>query len=536
MSSNGISGIKLHYYQFADLPRRMRARPGWGNLSPGEVVSAMFPDAKYVWLKRRDKVRQAISAYLASETAQWWSIDGSAVRDGQHTADDVKFDTSAIAGFQTLLEQNDRGWQAFFESNQLTPLVIEYEDLASDYVGTIQKVLQWLGIPDPERASIRAPRLCRQSDARSDEWAARYTALTGGQPDSLLAAPVNPADFAVFTPPSEPFAVIPDAWKRWVAHARLLGYSTDAITEVLIANGYSSDAAHAEANKAASDPYLLGSARHQQRMNKAAALLRIQGQLRRLDSRVSVVERRAPLSVDEFRDRYYAANRPVIIEGLLVEWKALTEWTPDYLKRVAGQNMVEAMTGRCADPRYEINARRHRTQMRFDTYIDMVYSGKVTNDYYMTANNLFFQRANTRKLLNDLRPLPHQYLKPSVDGRQCFLWFGPAGTVTPLHHDTMNTLIAQVVGRKRFRLVPPQHWQYLYNNVGVFSDVDCETPDLAKHPEFRHANMADIVLEPGEALFMPVGWWHHERALDVSMTVTFTNFIYPNRFTWEQTP
>ena len=97
----------------------------------------------------------------------------------------------------------------------------------------------------------------------------------------------------------------------------------------------------------------------------------------------------------------------------------------------------------------------------------------------------------------------------------------------------MNILITQVIGRKRFRLIAPQHWQHLYNNVGVFSDVDCETPDLARHPKFRHVSVADATLEPGETLFMPVGWWHHARALDVSITVTFTNFIYPNRFNWE---
>ena len=71
MTSNGISGIKLHYYQFADLPRRMPPRSRRGNLSPRELISAMFPDAKYVWLTRRDKVRQAISLYLAYQTDQW---------------------------------------------------------------------------------------------------------------------------------------------------------------------------------------------------------------------------------------------------------------------------------------------------------------------------------------------------------------------------------------------------------------------------------------------------------------------------------
>jgi hypothetical protein len=87
------------------------------------------------------------------------------------------------------------------------------------------------------------------------------------------------------------------------------------------------------------------------------------------------------------------------------------------------------MTGRSGDPRYEINAHRHRTQMRFDAYIDMVYSGKVTNDYYMTATNLFFQNPNMRVFFNDLAPLPRKYLTPQVDGRRCFMWFGPAGTV-----------------------------------------------------------------------------------------------------------
>ena len=495
MTSNGVSGIKLHYYQFADLPRRLPASSRWGKLSPDKLLSAMFPDAKYVWLFRRDKVGQAISLYLAHQTDQWWSVDGSRVRKEERVANGVEFDPRAIAAFKALLDENERNWQAFFESKRITPLMIEYEHFAGDYAGTIQRVLQWLGIPDAERAAIPVPRLRRQSDARTEEWAARYAALKAGLPDSSSST-VKPADpRRIFGLRTKPFAVLPDLWKQWVAHARLLGYSTDAIAKILISNGYSSATAHAEADKAAFDSYLLGSARHLQRLNKAAALLNAQAQLRRLDSRANIVERRGPISGDEFRDRYYASNRPVIIEGLLADWTALTEWTPHYLKRAAGNSEVEVMTGRCADPRYEINARRHRTQMRFDAYIDMVHSGKVTNDYYLTANNLFFQNPDTCVLLNDLTPLPDQYLKPKVDGRHCFLWFGPAGTVTPLHHDTMNILITQVIGRKRFRLIAPQYWQYLYNNVGVFSEVDCETPDLARHPKFRHADVAEVILK-----------------------------------------
>ena len=232
-------------------------------------------------------------------------------------------------------------------------------------------------------------------------------------------------------------------------------------------------------------------------------------------------------------DRYYAANRPVIIQDLMTDWRAMTAWTPDYLKSVAGDETVEVMTGRNSDPKYERNGRKHRTEMRFADYIDTVYSGKVTNDYYMVANNAFFQRPQTQPLLKDFTVFP-EYLKPATVARQCFLWFGPAGTVTPLHYDTSNILMAQVAGRKRYRLIPSSQLQCVYNSEGVFSDVDCENPDLNRYPKFRNVSIIDVVVEAGEVLFLPVGWWNYVRALDVSMTVSFTNFVFPNYFKWEQ--
>ena len=44
--------------------------------------------------------------------------------------------------------------------------------------------------------------------------------------------------------------------------------------------------------------------------------------------------------------------------------------------------------------------------------------------------------------------------------------------------------------------------------------------------------MLDVVLEAGEVLFLPAGWWHQVRSLDMSITVTFMNFVFPNRFDW----
>jgi hypothetical protein len=328
------------------------------------------------------------------------------------------------------------------------------------------------------------------------------------------------------------FDAIPDAWKQWIAYSKLVKMTDDAIIDVLTSNGYSSASSISEVRNAASHPYLVAAAQHHQCLSKAVSLINVLGGLRGLDSQAKVVERRSNLFRSEFRDQYYAANRPVIIQDLMIAWRAMTAWTPHYLKSIAGDQMIEIMSGRNADPKYEMNAQKHRTLLRFADYIDMVYSGNVTNDYYLVANNALFQRPEMEPLLRDFAIFP-EYLKPVTAGRQCFLWFGPAGTVTPLHHDMCNILIAQVVGRKRYRLIPSLQRQYVYNSTGVFSDVDCENPDLDRHPRFRDATVVDVVLERGEVLFMPVGWWHHVRALDVSMTVSFTNFVFPNYFTSE---
>jgi hypothetical protein len=103
------------------------------------------------------------------------------------------------------------------------------------------------------------------------------------------------------------------------------------------------------------------------------------------------------------------------------------------------------------------------------------------------------------------------------------LWFGAAGTLTPLHHDTLMLLHTQLVGRKRWRLASPLQTPRLYNTRSVFSPVDLAAPDLARFPRLAGVQVFDVVLGPGETLFVPLGWWHQVEALDTSLSISFTN-------------
>jgi LPS sulfotransferase NodH len=497
-TSNGVCGIKVHYYQFAELWRKLTEIDEYGQRPIASLMTMIFGDPKYIWLKRRDKARQAISYYRACKTDEWWQIDGVSRPPGAVSAHELPFDPGAIRGLEVMLDQNDERWDSYFKNNGIEPLVLEYEELADDYAGSIARVLDWLEIPGVER--ITPPRLKRQADGQTDEWLVRYRrfkhtqdraelvngkaavnsieASTGNTNEGALALPVGSPLFERFREPQ----------------AAVTGKPTP-------------DA------------------------NKPRRFLDALQRMSRLGRKSIRIDRCAALSRQQFLEDYYAANKPVVMTGLSDSWPALKLWTADYLKAAIGDAEVEIMASREADPRCDMNLQQHRSVVRFGEYVDKVFGGGATNDYYLVANNHFFRRPQCRRLLDDLTVF-EEYLDPAALDDRCFLWLGPGGTVTPLHHDACNIMMAQVSGRKHFHIVPAEQWQYLYNTTSYWSDVDCEKPDFLRWPQFRHATVIELTLEPGEVMFMPVGWWHHVRTLEPSAMISFTNFVFPNSFEW----
>lgn len=112
-------------------------------------------------------------------------------------------------------------------------------------------------------------------------------------------------------------------------------------------------------------------------------------------------------------------------------------------------------------------------------------------------------------------------------------WLGPGGTVTPLHFDSYDNLFAQVVGHKYIRLYDAEQSGRLYARKGGagaglglgaqgnLSAVDVESPDLDAHPLFAAAEWSEVVLGPGEMLFVPSRCWHYVRSLSTSFSISF---------------
>jgi hypothetical protein len=105
-------------------------------------------------------------------------------------------------------------------------------------------------------------------------------------------------------------------------------------------------------------------------------------------------------------------------------------------------------------------------------------------------------------------------LSPHLRGRDSYgrnVWLGPRGTVTPLHRDPNTNLLAQIVGQKRVILHHPDARVYPRSDGphANASAADAEAPGDA-FPDFPPAYEI-VELGPGDALLIPVGWWHHVR-------------------------
>lgn len=238
----------------------------------------------------------------------------------------------------------------------------------------------------------------------------------------------------------------------------------------------------------------------------------------------------------EFLDQYYGPGRPAVIGGQIEDWPGRRLWSPSYLRQKLAGRLVEFQGGRSANEDFERYKDRFSRQLPFEQFMDMI-EGQDGNDAYLTAYNSRLNSDALAALFEDTRPLSSLLAQTSAEPGGMF-WIGPPGTFTPLHHDLTNNLLVQVTGRKRVVMVDALTLPRLYNDRHVFSEIaDLTDPtlDLATHPLLEGLHIHDVELNPGEMLFIPIGWWHQVTALDFSVSLTYTNFLWPNN-SYEQYP
>ncbi len=316
-------------------------------------------------------------------------------------------------------------------------------------------------------------------------------------------------------------------WQQWVIDNALEGATFEDLVAAIVEEGADRNVVETEvlglvtsAGFAAAQKWRRTALRLKKATNLRVAYHRAHGPRQ--------IERRAGVSAQMLHSQYLRFAEPVILTDVIHRWPALTKWTDAYLTDLLGHLDTDVCVGRNAAPDPDINISRFFQTRLFGEVIRDVAAAGATNDIYLVGNNRFFEREGSGQLLADLDDTIAPYLdRRGLTAERMSFWFGPAGTITNLHHDPTSVLYAQVRGRKRFRMVSPSNIPALLNAEGTYAGLS-----VAAAAEQAGDHAYEVVLEPGELLLLPAGWWHEVTALDPSISIGITNLKGPTSFGW----
>ncbi|RYY38570.1 MAG: transcriptional regulator [Chitinophagaceae bacterium] len=221
------------------------------------------------------------------------------------------------------------------------------------------------------------------------------------------------------------------------------------------------------------------------------------------------------LDPQRFRAEFYRPQKPVVIRKLAQRWPAYQKWNWEYFKELVGNQRVALYNNVKSDAYTPINtADDYKT---FGDYIDSIRSGPA--GWRIFLFNIF---DHAPQLVKDFS-WPEDMMKGFVK-KFPMLFVGGATSITHMHFDIdlSNILHTQFAGRKRVLLFPFSEQHKLYRkpfevlSLADFSNYysDGSKVDYEQFPALREARGYEVILEHGDTLFMPAGYWHHMEYLD----------------------
>lgn len=222
------------------------------------------------------------------------------------------------------------------------------------------------------------------------------------------------------------------------------------------------------------------------------------------------------ISKEDFITNYLEPRKPLIIKKGAKNWPAFEKWTFNYLKEAVGDQVVPLYDSSKADPSKPINA--SAAEMKFSDYVDLIQREPTDLRIF-----LFDPLKHAPRLLNDYRA-PKELMGGFLDNYPN-MFFGGKGSVTFLHYDIdlAHIFHTHFQGRKQVILFDYKWKERLYCipfATYALEDYDIENPDFDKFPALNGVEGLEGILEHGDTLFMPTGYWHWMKYLDGSFSIS----------------
>lgn len=234
---------------------------------------------------------------------------------------------------------------------------------------------------------------------------------------------------------------------------------------------------------------------------------------------VDNMDRRAGLSLEEFREQYERPNRPVILTDVVTKWPAMKRWSRRYLQKAfKGKQVIVG-----------------DQPISFDAYCR--YSDQNCDELPLYLfDKTFCQTAP--QLAGDYSPpelFPDDLFSLLGDSRPDWRWLiiGPFKSGSSWHKDPNSTSAwnGVVRGSKKWVLYPPHITppgvRPSEDGAEVASPVSIMEWFMSFYEHKGSVGCAPLecTLRQGELLFVPRNWWHIALNLEPDTVAVTQNFV-----------
>lgn len=225
---------------------------------------------------------------------------------------------------------------------------------------------------------------------------------------------------------------------------------------------------------------------------------------------------------------------PVVLRNSFVErWPAKKKWSPAYLaSKIAALKGVYENSNRWFGPYYDgrkpmaamfdrVNPYRTDVELPSGEFFQAIQNPSDGRYLYFTGS----VEQLGEGAWNDIQPLK-ELLVPDPTRSSINAWIGQPHVIAHCHYDGYHNFYAQLYGRKKFTLFSPAHWPGLYpypflhpSHAQCQVNVSNSKNDVGKFPAFKDVAPLEVILEPGDLLYLPPLWFHHVESMEVSISV-----------------
>ena len=241
-----------------------------------------------------------------------------------------------------------------------------------------------------------------------------------------------------------------------------------------------------------------------------------------------------------FVEKLIKKRKPVVVKNSIVStWTAMKKWNFSYLENNMGMDTLSQV--KCTD--YNLTFDPDRTApLKVGIPLPFTETNMSTSSFFSCIqqpsncsdglNGHYYFGSIPEPLrpdLNSTRLLFHT--DRDYESNKQFMWISSSGMITHGHFDQDFNFFVQLIGKKRFTLWPSSQHELLHVYPRVHplwhkSRINFRSPDLTNFPNFAKSRALQVVLEPGDVLYVPPYTWHYVETLSPSVSLSTWSHDY----------